>query len=168
MCLHYSLGCYLDEWPVHALSQLDGCNWTSDCQAPGQVPSPTDHLVKCHLKFGDNFRQLELANCAKFLIFVNGTWPRRNWVALGQVVMALGQVVALTALQKWPILGAVSQGGYPCTTMDQMWCLLYMLIIIGPTDEGSGTLMTNLCNSDWLRELREIHSPWCEKNIIYT
>ena len=54
-----SLGCYLDEWPVHALSQADGCIWTCDCLAPGQVPSPTDHLVKCH--FRTNLRQLELA-----------------------------------------------------------------------------------------------------------
>ena len=34
---------------VHALGQVDGCTWTSDSHAPGQVPSPNDHLVKCHL-----------------------------------------------------------------------------------------------------------------------
>ncbi len=26
---------------VHALGQVDGYTWTSDCHAPGQVPSPT-------------------------------------------------------------------------------------------------------------------------------
>ena len=29
-------GYYLDEWTIHALSQLDTCTWTSDCQAPSQ------------------------------------------------------------------------------------------------------------------------------------
>ncbi len=32
----------------HALGQVDGSTWTSDSYAPGQVPSPTDHLVKCY------------------------------------------------------------------------------------------------------------------------
>ena len=41
----FSLGCYLDEWPVCVLCQVDGCTWTSDCKAPRHVPSPTDHLV---------------------------------------------------------------------------------------------------------------------------
>ena len=33
--LLYSLGYYLDEWPIYALSQVDTCTWTSDCLAPG-------------------------------------------------------------------------------------------------------------------------------------
>ncbi len=33
---------------VHALGRVDGSTWTSDCCAPGQVPPPTDHLIKCH------------------------------------------------------------------------------------------------------------------------
>ncbi len=44
-------GYYLDECPFDALSQVDPCTWTSDWQSPGQVPSSTDHLVKCHPRF---------------------------------------------------------------------------------------------------------------------
>ena len=47
-----SPGCYLDEWPLRALSQVDACTWTSDSQAPGQVPSKctnSDFHYKLHL-----------------------------------------------------------------------------------------------------------------------
>ena len=37
---------------VHALGQVDGSNWASDWCAPGQVAPPTDHLIKCHPRFG--------------------------------------------------------------------------------------------------------------------
>ncbi len=46
---HTSPGCYLAEWPVCALGQVDACTWTSDW--------------------------LKSAKCTKFLIFMNGTWP---------------------------------------------------------------------------------------------
>ena len=48
----FSPGCYLDEWQVHPLNQVDACTWVSACQAPDQVPSPTDHLARCHPRFG--------------------------------------------------------------------------------------------------------------------
>ncbi len=73
----FVISCFLSHsyspGPVRALSRVDGCTWTSNCQAPGQVPSSTDHLVKCYLKFGDPDRFPLI--CANFLIFVNGTWP---------------------------------------------------------------------------------------------
>ena len=69
-----SPGCYLDEWPVHALSQVDSCTWTSDCQAPGQVPSPTDHLVKCQSRFGIVPNSWFLWT-ALGRVLLSGTWP---------------------------------------------------------------------------------------------
>ena len=64
-----SQGYYLDEWPVLALSRVDACTWISDCQAPGQVPSPTNHLIKCHPQLGGD-------SVLKFLFF---------WTAFAQV-----------------------------------------------------------------------------------
>ena len=55
--IYTSLECYLAEWPVCALGQVDACTWTSDWLAPSQI------------------RLLKSAKCAKFLIFMNDTWP---------------------------------------------------------------------------------------------
>ncbi len=54
MSFYNSLGYYLDGWPIHALAQVDGGTWTSDCHAPDRVPpSPVPELLKwlheCHL-----------------------------------------------------------------------------------------------------------------------
>ena len=61
-------GDYLDECPFHALNQVDVCTWPSDCQAPSQVPSPTDY-------FRTKIRLLKSSKCTKFLIFMSGTCP---------------------------------------------------------------------------------------------
>ena len=37
-----SLGYYLHEWPVGALSQVDAYTWTGDSQAPGQMWQTSD------------------------------------------------------------------------------------------------------------------------------
>ncbi len=62
LCCMYSPGCYLDEWPVRALSQVDGCTWTSDCQAP------------------------RISKLCQILDFCSRHLAECHWVALGQVV----------------------------------------------------------------------------------
>ncbi len=79
-----SPGCYLDECPFGALSQVDPCTWTSDWQ-------------------------LKSAKCTKFLIFMNGTWPSgayrhsAKWYPRLAIVIILLAVCSLIKCNRvWP------------------------------------------------------------------
>ena len=65
---------------AHALGQVDGCTWTSDSHAPGQVPSQTDHLVKCHSRFEGPDRFKTRSKAVKISkVYQISIWPSGIW-----------------------------------------------------------------------------------------
>ena len=113
---NYSPGCYLDEWPVRALSQVDGCTWTSDCPAPGQVPSPTVHLIKCH----------PISKVCQFSIFSERHLRKWHMPALSQVIpqTELGSPVLVIAS---PNVTYLLQGGHKKSWIK---CALLLISIV--------------------------------------
>ncbi len=112
----FSLGCYLDECPFDALSQVDPCTWTSDWQSPSQVPSSTDHLVKCHPSKVYQISDFHERHLAK-------------WRTL-----ALSQVVSRTEhMNKWlspPPSQVVSWTGYQdMSTGEWIWSFLWAKLV---------------------------------------
>ncbi len=61
---------------VHALGQVDGSTWTSDCCAPGQVPPPNDHLIKA----------VKISKVYQIYIFSERHLPKWHMMALTQVI----------------------------------------------------------------------------------
>ncbi len=73
---------------VHALGQVDGSTWTSDSHAPCQVPSPTDHLVKCHsgIEGPGRSKAVKINKVYQISIFSERHLAKWHMMALSQVI----------------------------------------------------------------------------------